>query len=172
MAKELALFSSLPMGSVGDQVPAFGDLDPMGVFKFYSTVYQPFGVLRQGYVVAYQPQTHSAAVKINGEQSIWTCTFADEPLSYAFGFSLTHPAREGELVAVIEVAKGAQAGIIVGRIPFSLCFSGKGDLYNDPDQYHRQAFTQLLEPTKDRAIPPTLRRTFVRRMSIRENSHT
>ena len=153
MAKELALFSSLPMGSVGDQVPAFGDLDPMGVFKFYSTVYQQFGVLRQGFVVAYHPQTHSAAVQIHGEQSIWTCTFADEPLSYAFGFSLTHPAREGELVAVIEVAKGGQAGIIIGRIPFSLCFSGKGDLYNDPDQYHRQAFTQLLNPTKDRAIP-------------------
>lgn len=148
-------WSALSMASLADSVPVFGDSDAFGVMNFFSGAFSKPGVLRMGFVIAYHPQTHSALVQIDGAQagSNWTCVFADEALSYSFGFSLTHPGREGDFVLVYEVAPGAHAGIIVGRIPFPLYFGASGDLYNDPDHYHRQAFTQLLDPTKDLVIP-------------------
>jgi hypothetical protein len=90
------------------------------------------------------------------DSSIWSCVFADELLSYSFGFSETHPAREGESVLVLEIAESANAGVIIGRMPYHLNFSGDGgDKYNDPDQYHRRSFTwdDEKKSTWDRNIP-------------------
>lgn len=148
----LAKRNEMSFGSLGNIVPAFGDIDPFGVFKTFSANYKQPGVLRQGFVVAYHPQTHSASVRVLGEQSDWSCIFADEALSYSFGFSTTSPSREGEFVLVYETEPQSQAGIIIGRIPYPLCFAGKGDLYNDPLQYHRRSFT-FLKNTWDKYIP-------------------
>lgn len=151
MSERLAKFSSISLGR--GSAPVFGNDDPLGVSKFFEGVYRNPNVFRQGLVISYHPQTHSAAVLIQDDESIWSCVFADEFLSYSFGFSDTTPAREGEFVLVLEVAAFSNAGIIIGRIPYHLNFSGNGgDKYNDPDQYHRRLFTQLAK-TKDRDIP-------------------
>lgn len=151
MSERLAKFSSIYLGR--GSAPVFGNDDPLGVSRFFENVYRNPGAFRQGLIISYHPQTHSAAVLIQDDESVWTCVFADELLSYSFGFSETHPAREGEFVLVLEVAAFSNAGIIIGRIPYHLNFSGNGgDKYNDPDQYHRRLFTQLAK-TKDRDIP-------------------
>lgn len=142
-------WSDLPFGSIGGVVPAFGHQDPYGLLHFYSGTYGKAGIVKQGLVIAYHPQTHSASVQIYGEQSIWTCFFVDEHLSYAFGFSMTHPPREGEKVLVIELSSESQTGAIVGRVP--MFFRSNGDRYNDPDHLHRFSFTQLPE-TRDTSI--------------------
>ena len=142
----------LGLGSVADRIPLNGGMDPLGVTSFYKGVYGDPEIYRQGFIVTYNPQTHSASVQMSGMNSIWTCVFADEMLSYAFGYSETHPPREGEFVLVLQVTALANAGVIIGRIPYPLRFKGgKGDMYNDPDQYHRRLFTQL-ENTADRKI--------------------
>lgn len=151
MNDRLAKFTTIQLGR--GSAPVFGNDDPLGVSKFFEGVYRNPNVFRQGLVISYHPQTHSAAVLIQDDESIWSCVFADEFLSYSFGFSDTTPAREGEFVLVLEVAAFSNAGIIIGRIPYHLNFSGNGgDKYNDPDQYHRRLFTQLSK-TKDRDIP-------------------
>lgn len=151
----LATFKSLALGSLAKNVPLFGPGDPLGVFNFYSKAFRSPKSVYQGMVVCYNPQTHSAAVSITGMQSVWTCIFADELLSYSFGFSETHPAREGELVLVTEITPGSQFGIVIGRIPYQWNFKLKGDRYSDPDQYHRRLYTQdeKEKRTWDRNIP-------------------
>ena len=149
-----ATYPSVALGGVSDRVPAFGDGDPLGVFGFISHAYREQAGLKMGMVVTYNPNTHSATVQIHGMQGLWTCVLADEPLSYSFGFSATFPAREGDLVLVYPLANDEQAGIIVGRIPYAWCFMVTGDIYNDPDQYHRRAYTQdeLAKETWDKNI--------------------
>lgn len=151
----VASFESTAMGGVADRVPAFGNADPLGVYNFFAGAYRKQQLVMQGYIITYNPQTHSAAVQIQGAQSVWTCVFADELLSYSFGFSETHPAKEGELVLVISVEPETQSGIIIGRIPYPLCFKPDGDKYNDPDGYHRRFYTQddLEKETWDKNIP-------------------
>ena len=152
MGSSLLTFPMLGLGSVADRIPLNGDMDPLGVTCFYKGVYGDQAIYRQGFIVTYNPQTHSASVQMSGMNSIWTCVFADEMLSYAFGYSETHPPREGEFVLVLQVTAFANAGVIIGRIPYPLRFKGgKGDMYNDPDQYHRRLFTQL-DKTADRKI--------------------
>ena len=154
MKDRLAKFSTIQLGR--GSAPVFGNDDPLGVSSFFNTVYGKQNVFRQGLVIAYHPQAHSAAVLMQEDSSIWSCVFADELLSYSFGFSETHPAREGEFVLVLEVAAFANAGIIIGRIPYHLNFSGNGgDKYNDPDQYHRRSYTwdEENKSTWDRNIP-------------------
>lgn len=154
MKDRLAKFSTIQLGR--GSAPVFGNDDPLGVSSFFNTVYGKKNVFRQGLVIAYHPQAHSAAVLMQEDSSIWSCVFADELLSYSFGFSETHPAREGEFVLVLEVAAFANAGIIIGRIPYHLNFSGNGgDKYNDPDQYHRRSYTwdEENKSTWDRNIP-------------------
>ena len=153
-AKQLATFDTTAFGGV--DAPFYGGGDPLGTFKFFSGAYRPADVLVEGFVVTYNPQTHSASVQIHGSQSLWTCTFADELLSYSFGFSETHPGREGDMVLVypIDQRRESQSGIIIGRIPFPWNFIVAGDLYGDPDQYHRRLYTQdeLAKTTWDRNI--------------------
>ena len=151
----VASYESVAMGGVADRVPAFGFADPLGVYNFFAGAYRQQQILMQGYVVTYNPQTHSAAVKVQGAQSVWTCIFSDELISYSFGFSETHPPREGELVLVMSVEPKTQFGVIIGRIPYPLCFKPDGDKYNDPDGYHRRSYTQddLEKETWDRNIP-------------------
>jgi len=148
----LASFSSIPLGSVGDRVP-FGMSDPMGM-HFLSEAYRSVEPVRHGMVVYYNPQAHTAVVLVLGTQSLWQCIIADEPLSFSFGFSATYPPREGELVLVTQLAPGATSGVIIGRMPYSLCFHPEGDAYNDPDQYHRRLYSQdeLNKTTWDRRI--------------------
>ena len=153
---DIATYPSVAIGGFSDRVPAFGDSDSLGIFGFLKGVCRRGSEFFEGIVVTYNPSTHSASVLIGGAQSIWTCVISDELLSYSFGFSETHPPREGDLVLVLSIAQGAHAGIIVGRIPYAWCFKGKkGDLYEDPDKYHRRCYTQDDEElrTWDRNIP-------------------
>ena len=155
MSERLATFPTISLGMTGVK-EVFGNNDPLGVMNLFSQAYGRPNVFRQGLVISYHPQCHSAAVLISDDESVWTCVFADELLSYSFGFSETHPAREGEYVLVIEIASFSHAGIIVGRIPYPLVFSGNGgDKYNDPDGYHRRFYTQdeLQKRTWDKNIP-------------------
>ena len=149
-----ASYPSVAMGGAAREVPAFGDSDPLGTANFYLNGYRPQDGLRTGYVITYNPNTHSATVQIHGAQSLWTCIFADEMLSYSYGFSETNPGREGDFVLVYPICPYEQAGIIVGRVPAVWCFQALGDIYNDPDQYHRRAYTQdeLEKQTWDRNI--------------------
>ena len=150
----LTPFHSLPLGSIGGRVP-FGASDPLGITKFLSRAFRAIEPIRHGMVVFYNPNTHTAAVLVLGTQSIWPCVIADEPLSFSFGFSATYPPREGELVLVSQFDQGCQCGVIIGRIPYSMCFPPQGDTYNDPDQYHRRLYSQdeLEKRTWDRNIP-------------------
>ena len=148
----LISFGMLGLGSVYGNVPINGNIDPMGVRNFFGGAYGSQDRLRQGFIIAYHPQTHSASVLVSGMSGIWTCVFADEMLSYSFGYSETNPPREGEFVLVLRVGPLSNAGVIIGRIPYPLRFKcGKGDMYNDPDQYHRRLFTQLKD-TADKEI--------------------
>lgn len=143
--------SKVAMGSIGSLVPFGGDGDPFGAFHFFKGAYTPAPPFAQGIVTTYNPNTHTARVLVSGTQSEWTCVFSDEMLSLSFGYSAIYPVRDGELVLVRQVASGVRAGIIIGRIPYPVCFS-KGDIYNDPDKYHRSLFTQNPD-TGDRNIP-------------------
>lgn len=151
----IATFESIQMGGLGLRCPAFGTSDPMNVTRFLNSAFHSLEPLRQGMVVTYNPNTHTASVLMMGTESIWPCIFADEPVSLAFGYSSTTPVREGELVLVCQLDAMMQAGVIIGRIPFPLCFSEQGDTYNDYDQYHRRLFTmdELQRRTWDRNIP-------------------
>ena len=142
-------------GGLGLRVPAFGTSDPMSLTHFLNSSFRSLEPLRQGIVVTYVPNTHTASVLVLGTESVWPCIFADEPLSLAFGYSSTNPVREGEVVLVHQLDSQLQAGVIVGRIPFPLCFCEQGDKYNDPDEYHRRLFTadELEKRTWDRNIP-------------------
>lgn len=155
----LAKFSSLAMGSIGGRVPAFGDADPMGVMHFFSHAYQNFNSFRQGIVVNYNPNTHTVTALVSGCENLWTCIIANEPLSYSFGFSATYPIREGEMVLIMQTSQWMEAGIVVGRIPFPLSWSATGDLYNDPDFYHRRLYTQdeLAKKSWDLNIPSMMK---------------
>lgn len=150
MDNRLVTFGNLLLGS--SHAPIDGEADPMGVASFFKGVYGNKGVIRQGFVITYNPQTHSASVQVRGETSPWTCAFSDERLSYSYGYSETCPPREGELVLVMRTGPCAAAGIIIGRVPYPIDFSNQGDLYEDPDEYHRRLFTQLPD-TADREIP-------------------
>lgn len=125
------------------RVDMFGDAgESRALMPFYDQAFVSEKDIRQGIVVAYNPQTHTALVNVLGEAKPWSCVFADEKLSYSFGYSETSPAREGELVLVAR-AVFASFGIIIGRIAYNLDFSSNGgDKYSDPDQYHRRAYTQ------------------------------
>lgn len=149
----LATYESVAMGSVAGITPAFGDADPLGVKNFFSGAFKGLENIRHGVILAYNPNTHSANVLVFGTQSVWPCVFADEPLSYAYGFSSSHPAREGEMVLVAQVSRWSNAGIVIGRLGYTLCFA-KGDKYNDPDQLHRRIYTQddLAKETWDRHV--------------------
>ena len=151
MDNRVLTFDKIALGWIAGRVPMNADMDPFGVTKFYEGVYENPDVFRQGFIVSYNPQTHSAAVQMSGYSSIWTCVFADEMLSYSFGYSESNPPREGEFVLVFRINNVANAGIIIGRLPYPLRFNAK-DLYNDPEQYHRRLYTQLKE-TGDLDMP-------------------
>ena len=147
----IASYDSVQCGSIADKVPIFGTSDSFGI-RFFAGCHRNPGILKMGTVVGYNPQCHSASVQIWEDQSIWACEFADEFASYSFGFSDTCPPREGESVLVYEAGgPNSQIGAIIGRLPFHWDFSQTGDIYGDPDQYHRRLFTQL-DDTKDRNI--------------------
>jgi len=139
---KIATFGTVSMGAMADRVPFTGTSDALGVTRLFSEVFNSPDRIRQGFIVMYNPQVHTAVVQISGYQSMWTCSFADESLSYSFGFSETNPPREGEFVLVWRVNKRSHAGIIIGRLPYSWNFS-RGDRYNDPDKYLRRLYTQL-----------------------------
>ncbi len=149
----LAKFSSIAMGCISDTVPAFGVSDPLGVTNFFKNVYRKQSDFFQGTIVTYNPNTHTASVSVANTQSMWSCIFADEFLSYSFGFSETHPPKEGEQVLVVPVGVFSQSGIIIGRVPYLLYY--KVDKYNDPDHYHRRLYTQddLDRTTWDKNVP-------------------
>ena len=142
--RSLVTFGSLGISRIMGKVPINGNLDPFGVTSFYEGAYQDYECFRQGTVIKYNPQTHSAAVQILGTTVVWACSFADEMLSFSYGYSETHPPREGELVLALQVSPYSDFGVIVGRIPYPQDFS-EGDKYNDPDKYQRRLFTQLPE---------------------------
>lgn len=155
MTNSVPSFAAIPYGILTGRAPVFGTDDPLGI-RFLNSAYDTLPMFKQGVVVSYHPHTHSAAVFVQDDGSVWTCVFADERLSYSFGFSETRPPREGEFVLVVEVTAFSRAGIIIGRIPYPLDFSGNGgDKYNDPDQYHRRSYTQdeKNKRTWDRNIP-------------------
>lgn len=137
------------------RVPAFGTSDPMNLTGMLNAAFRSIEQIRQGVVITYVPNTHTASVLILGTQSIWPCIFADEPISLAYGYSSTNPVREGEVVLVYQLDTMLQSGVIIGRIPFPLCFCEQGDTYNDPDEYHRRLFVadELERRTWDRNIP-------------------
>lgn len=154
----LVSFANLMLAASG--APIGGDADPMAVAKFFMGVYRGLSASneglspmlpRQGEVIMYNPQTHSASVRVRGEKTPWACVFADERISYSFGYSETCPPREGDLVVVMRTGPCAAAGIVVGRLAYPLDFTG-GDKYKDPEGYHRRLFTQL-EGTGDLEIP-------------------
>ena len=149
---KLTSFGSLGLGAVGDRVNLFGEGDQFGVRAFFDGAYKGAADVYFGFIVTYNPQTHSAMVHVHGYQDVWACTFADEMVTYAYGYSLSHPAREGDCVLLVPTVLNSQAGIIIGRVPYLWNFQTRGDLYNDPDQYHRQQFTQLDKITDDRRI--------------------
>jgi len=150
MDNRLVTFGNLLLAASG--APINGESDPMSVASFFKGVYGRNGVFRQGFVVMYNPNTHSASVQVRGETSPWACVFSDELISYSYGYSETCPPREGELVLVMRTSPFAEAGIIVGRIPYPIDYSNKGDLHKDPENGHRSLFTQLPD-TKDTEIP-------------------
>lgn len=137
----LATYRALGAARLAGTVPMFGD-DPFDVISQFSASYHDLDPLRQGVVVNYAPNTHTASVLVSGTSELWPCVFSDEHLSFSFGFSCTHPPREGELVLVQQIAPGVHGGVVVGRIPFPQCFCVDGDIYNDPDHLHRRLFTQ------------------------------
>ena len=152
----LANFHTVQMGGeLGLRVPAFGTSDPMNLTGMLNAAFRSIEQIRQGVVITYVPNTHTASVLILGTQSIWPCIFADEPLSLAYGYSSTNPVREGEIVLVYQLDTMLQSGVIIGRIPFPLCFCEQGDAYKDPDEYHRRLFVadELEKRTWDRNIP-------------------
>lgn len=159
MTDTLAKFSSLIMGALGRVVPFAGNVDPMGVMHFFKYAFTEASQFRDGFVVNYNPTTHTILAKVNGSSSLWPCLIADEPLSYSFGFSSMYPIREGEYVLIIQSSPNMSAGIVVGRMPFPLNWSATGDLYNDPDNYHRRLYTQddQAKKTWDRNIPSEIK---------------
>lgn len=151
----LITLERLPLAGFCGSIPLLGNNDPLGA-KLIDKIYRRSvdgSNIREGVVVAYHPQAHSARVYVQGEQSTaeWTCVFADEMLSYSFGYSDTNPPREGDKVLILPINGIAAAGVIVGRIPFLLSFAASGDQLNDSDEYHRMLFTQL-EDTWDRNV--------------------
>ena len=134
--------STVALGFASGLANIFGDSVEDATARFFSGAFRTPGALKQGVVVAYHPQTHSAMIQTADGQS-WACVFSDEYLSYSFGFSESNPPREGELVLAYEVAPGCEFGIVVGRVAVPLNFSSKsgGDKYNDKHKYHRQLFT-------------------------------
>jgi len=150
----LVTLNALPMGWVGGTVP-FGSSDPMGCTRFYSGAYNGVEDVLLGRVITYNPNTHTATVQAFGTSSQWSCRFADEPVSLSYGYSCTFPPREGEFVLVRPVGRKIMSGVIIGRMPIEMLFSGTGDEYNDPDQYHRRLFTMddLERRTWDRNVP-------------------
>lgn len=147
MADLIATYRALGMARLAGIVPMFGD-DPFGVTSQFSAAYHDLEGLRQGIVVNYVPTTHTASVLISGSSEIWPCVFADEHLSFSFGFSCSHPPREGETVLVQQISEGVHGGVIMGRVPYPQCFCGTGDPYNDPCKWHRMLYTQM-EGTED-----------------------
>lgn len=146
----LATFQQIVLGAIADRIPLLGDSVVNGMLKMMSGMFRNPDALRQGIVVAYHPQTHSAAVRVSGTNgSVWTCVFADELISYSYGYSETHPPKEGEYVLVAEISPESEAGMILGRIAYPLYFHP--DAYQDPDGYHRRLYTQLKE-TEDTLI--------------------
>ena len=143
---------SIGLGNIWDLIPFYGSNDAMGI-RLLREVFRLSPDLRHGQVVAYHPQMHSARVNVAGEQSAseWTCIFADEMISYTFGYSDTNPPREGDDVLILPLNRYASAGVIIGRIPYHISYSSSGDQLNDPDEYHRRLFTQLKE-TWDKEI--------------------
>lgn len=148
---DLITYGAMGLASVMDKVPIHGDIDPLGVTSFYGGAYNEFEVFRQGTVITYNPQTHTASVQVIGTTTRWSCVFVDELISYSYGYSVTHPPREGDLVLAMSINPLSNYGIIVGRLPYPLDFS-EGDIYNDPDFMHRRLFTQL-DKTADTKIP-------------------
>lgn len=157
MREQLVKFSTLALAGVSKEVPLFG---PFGEYLAQKTVfeqaYKKMKDLFEGTVTAYNPQTHTAQVKVDATSSIWTCVFADEKLSFSFGYSETSPVREGERVFVARTTDNANFGIVIGRLPYKQLFSANGgDKYSDPDQYHRRHYTQddKKKETWDRNVP-------------------
>ena len=123
--------------------------DPLGISNFLaSTLTAPPGV-RMGVIVMYNPQLHTARVTVKGDQSSWSCKFADESLSYDYGFSMSSPPKEGEVVLIYEVNPHTASGLIIGRVPYNIMFDGSS--YEDPDLLHRQSYT-CIHTTNDRLL--------------------
>lgn len=112
--------------------------------------FQDVPKLRLGTVLMYNPQLHTAKVAVKGDVMPWACMFSDEYLSYDYGFSLTAPPKEGEGVLLYELGPNTSTGLIVGRVPYYLCYA-EGSSYNDPDHLHRLAH-RYDESTKDTSI--------------------
>ena len=164
MSEPLAKYSSIYMGSVAGHLPSLGAYDPNGITRFLSGVFSEHPQIVLGKVQAYHPATHSAAVRVGND--IWPCVFADERLSFSFGYSESYPPRDGENVLVMPVKPGVQSGFIIGRLPRPMPASkSMGDPYNDPDDYNRQLYTQL-EKSRDTKIP-----TYTKPIS-EKNDHT
>lgn len=164
MSEPLAKYSSIYMGSVAGHLPSLGAYDPNGITRFLSGVFSEPPQVVLGKVQAYHPATHSAAVRVGND--VWPCVFADERLSFSFGYSESYPPRDGENVLVMPVKPGVQSGFIIGRLPRPMPASkSTGDPYNDPDGYNRQLYTQL-EKSRDTKIP-----TYTKPIS-EKNDHT
>lgn len=153
MAKnQIMSLADLPVASLLSRLPIDVGFDSLGaVTRFLLGAFNGQEQCLQGFIVNYNPHTHSASVKMSGSFGIWTCVFADEFLSYSFGYSESSPPREGEYVLVQQINQVANAGVIIGRIPYPLRFNKK-DLYQDPYHYHRMLYTQL-QGTRDLDIP-------------------
>lgn len=143
MARRLLTEDSIGLLPAARAASMFNFSDPFGIAAFIGGVFRDMDEVFEGHVLTYHPGTHSAAVRIYGLQnhSVWSCVFADEALSYAYGYSETHPPCEGEAVLVARAGAACDAGIVIGRLPYPLRFMGQ-DVNNDPDQYHRRLFTQ------------------------------
>jgi len=139
--RRIAWEDELVAGSLDSRFPSSVDPDPFGTKRFLDSLSVP-GAIQMGMVVTYSPQTHTASVFIITQRCTWSCKFADERLSYSFGFSETHPPREGETVLVWEDGAGSRCGIVIGRLAYPWNFTRTGDKYGDPDGYNRSSFTQ------------------------------
>lgn len=157
--KKIAQYNSIAMGEVAGRAKIFGPDDRFGMLSLLDRCFADFEPIRIGTIITYHPNTHSALVMVQGAATSWPCIFSDEVLAYSFGYSLSAPPCEGEHVLVCQAAKSVEFGIIIGRMPYPLNFGASGDLFADPDGYHRRSYTadEQKKRTWDINIPSVIK---------------
>lgn len=127
------------------KLPIRGYNDPLGVGCYFNEILKGKSPqLYYGQIIIYNPQSKTASVRLANETL--NCMFSDDNTSQSFGYSFDTPPREGDFVLVYPYSGLPNRGIVVGRIPYQWN-TKNGDLFNDPEKYHRRSFVCDLDNT-------------------------